>query len=305
MFLSKMRIYSVGVVAENKPLSEDVVQIVPVEVLPMLDGELKANPQALEENGVDGSGNSYSVSVDTDIVISAKWLRWNTNRQTSPDVRRGERVLLWQYADTDKFYWTSLGMDNHLRKLETVRYVISATQDEEDTVLTPENTYSFELSSHGKYINIHTSKANGEPFEYTIQINTDVGAITITDDVGNYLELDSQENKITSKNVDGTEWVLDKKVLRGYAKDFCEIHIDGPCHVIAPQIHLGEKDALQPSVLGDNLAKALTSLIQQINSSRVIGNLGAPTSPIMAVREVVEKDLELKGNSYSTVNKNQ
>lgn len=305
MFLSKMRIYSVGIVAENKPLSSDVAVIVPIEVLPMLDGELKSNPQALEESGVDGSGSSYSVSADTDITLRAKWLRWDTNRQTAPDVRRGERVLLWQYADTDTFYWTSLGMDNHLRKLETVRYAISATRDEDDVTLTPENTYSFEMSSHGKYINIQTSKVDGEPYSYTIQINTEDGAIVMKDDIGNYIELDSEEHKITSKNADGTEWILDKKELKGYAKDFCEIHVDGPCHIIAPQIHLGETSALQNSVLGDNLAAAMTSLIQQINNSKVIGNLGAPTSPISAVQPVEEPNLESGGNSYSTVNKNQ
>lgn len=305
MFSSKFRPYSAGVVAENKELSSNKVQVVPVEVLPMLDGELKSNPSPLESSGVDANGENYELSLDTDIAIEAEWLRWNTNRQTSPDVRRGERVMLWQYADTDKFYWTSLGMDQHLRKLETVRYAISATRDEAETELTPDNTYSVEMSSHNKTITVKTCKADNEVNDYTLQINGKDGIVVIADDLGNYLQLESQENRITFKNADGTEWILNKNEITGYAKDYCKVHIDGPCHVVAPEIHLGETDALQPSVLGKNMWEAMERLIEMANSSKVIGNLGVPTSPIKAVVPIEEPALVSGGNVYSKVNKNQ
>lgn len=305
MFTSGFRLYSVGVVAENKKLSSDYALIVPTEVLPMLDGELKSSKQTMEDSGVDADGVEYTVSADLDNVIDAKWLNWSSNRQTSPDVRRGERVLLWQYYDTDRFYWTSLGLDHHLRKLETVRYAISATRDEKDTELTPDNTYSLEMSSHNKTLTLKTSKADGEPFAYTFQIDTEEGRFVFTDDVGNFIELESEAKRITIKNADQTERRQDKKEVYDYAKDYYEVHCDGPVHVISPEIHLGEKDALQPSVLGKNMWEAMERLIKAINESKVIGNLGTPTSPIQAVKPVEEPELITEGNVYSKVNKNQ
>lgn len=306
MFSSLYRFYSIGVVAENKAMSTHVIQVVPTEVLPMTDGELKSNPTPLEASGVNASGEDYTLSLELDNAIEATWLRWNTNRQTSPDVRRGERVLIWQYADTDKFYWTSLGMDNHYRKLETVRYAISATRDETDNELRADNTYSVELSSHNKAITFKTSNADGEPHTYTLQVNTKDGVVVITDDIGNYLQLESQENRITFNNADDTKVTLDKKELHAYAKDYCKIHIDGPAHLVAPEIHLGETNALQHSVLGDNLQVAMEKLFKAINDSKVIGNLGIPTSPIKSVVPVVDPEIEaISGNVYSKVNKNQ
>lgn len=81
--------------------------------------------------------------------------------------------------------------------------------------------------------------------------------------------------------------------------------VNGPVNVTAPEINLGEPDDLEPSVLGDKLAAALEDLLSQINQSQVIGNLGAPSSPIMAVKPVEVPDLLKGGNSYSTKNRNQ
>lgn len=214
MFTSQFRVYSIGIVAANKPMSTAVAQIVPIEVLPLLDGELTDGLERLEVDGDLADGSKYTVSVEASNAVEATWLSANTNRRTPPDLRRGERVLLWQYGDADKFYWTSLGLDDHLRKLETVIFAVSATTDEEDTSLRTDNTYSLEISTHTKQITLRTSKADGEPFEYIFQFNTKEGCVTLTDDDGNYLEMDSAEGRITLQNSSGTNLVLDKKDIR-------------------------------------------------------------------------------------------
>lgn len=83
------------------------------------------------------------------------------------------------------------------------------------------------------------------------------------------------------------------------------ITVNGPVNVSAPQINFGEESALEPSVLGDKLAAAMEMLIQQINASQVIGNLGAPTSAIQAVVPVKVPNLLSGGNAYSKKNRNQ
>lgn len=210
MFTSKFRPYSIGIVAENKPMSTKIAKVVPIEVIPFIDGELKSDPQALEVAGVDAAGQQYTVRVMMDNVIDAEWLSLGSNRVTAPDVRRGEQVLIYQYADSDKFYWQPTGKTDWLRKLETVIFAISATRDEADTELRVDNTYSVEMSSHGKHVTLRTSKADGEPFAYTFQFNAKEGVVTLTDDAGNFFELDSGEMRLTLENRRGTKVVLDK-----------------------------------------------------------------------------------------------
>lgn len=83
------------------------------------------------------------------------------------------------------------------------------------------------------------------------------------------------------------------------------VTVNGPVNISAPEITLGESSSLEPSVLGDQLAAALEDLINQINLSQVIGNLGAPSSPINAVKPIISPDLLSGGGVYSQKNRNQ
>lgn len=223
---SQLRFYSIGLVANNKPLSTDIIQAAPIEALTMLDGELVSNPTDVETSGTDSQGSSYNTKVKMDNAVDAKWWPMNSNRRTAPDVRRGERVILWQYGDTDEFYWTETGWDDHLRKLETVIFSISATMDEEADSFDPNNCYSLEMSSHTGQITLRTSKANQEHCVYVIQINTKDGRILMTDDVGNEIELDSKNTMIQMTNADKTTWQLDKRKIYGYASDSMTVKTD-------------------------------------------------------------------------------
>lgn len=216
---SQLRFYSIGLVANNKPLSTDIIQATPIETLTMLDGELVSNPTDVETSGTDAKGSSYSTKVKMDNAVDAKWWPMNSNRRTAPDMRRGERVILWQYGDTDEFYWTETGWDDHLRKLETVIFSISATMDEEADSLDPNNCYSLEMSSHTGQITLRTSKANGEHCIYVIQLNTKDGRILLTDDVGNEFELDTKNTNIQMLNADKTLVQLNKRKIYMYAAE--------------------------------------------------------------------------------------
>lgn len=227
---SGLRIFSLGLVANNKLMSEKTIQVTPIESLTMLDGELGSIPTEVETQGTDATGQSYNTKVKTDTAIEATWLPLGTNRLTAPDVRRGERVLIWQFGDTDQYYWTSLGFDDHLRKLETVVYSISGTTDEAVDGTAPGNCYSIEMSTHAKNISIKTSKLNGEHCIYGIQIDTQNGKIQIVDDLDNEIVFDSKETEIRAKNADGTFVTLNKKVIDMYAPDYCHLKAENLIH---------------------------------------------------------------------------
>lgn len=210
---SLFHIYTIGRAAANRKLSSPILEVYPIEHFGYLDGEVNSDPTTTKASGVDANGKAYTTSVTTTNSIAATWIQWGSNRATPPDIRRGERVLLWRYADTDQYYWTALGMDDYLRKLETVVYAFSDTKDESVKVLTPENSYYLEVSTHKKLVTFSTAKSDGEPYAYTFQFDTANGRVTLADDVGNYVELDTKNTSITLENADDSKVVLDRKVI--------------------------------------------------------------------------------------------
>lgn len=221
MNLSKFHMVSLGIVSEHKKPSSKMIKVMPAEVLTELDGELRSIPVELFSTGVDSHNRKYTVQITGDTSLPAKWLQLGSHRQTAPDVRRGERVIIWQHADDNQYYWSCYGMDDNLRRLETVAWAFSNISDPTENVeaLTAENSYIVEVSTHGKYITIRTNKYDGEPFAYVIQLNTKDGNFTIRDDAGNYMQLDSANTTIDFTNKMKTFLRLKEKNILAYAPD--------------------------------------------------------------------------------------
>lgn len=221
---SQLKFYSIGIVAENKKMSHSRILVTPIETLGMSDGEIKSSPEKLETKGIDYDFNEYTVSAIADNAIEADWFPLNDgNRRTPPDVRRGERVVLYQYGDEGRYWWQPYGLDGRLRKLETAIYSWSGTKDEKEDSERPENSYYAEVSTHEKRITIATSGKNGEKCRYVVQINPGEGKILIVDDKGNEFEMDSVNTLLHLKNADGTYIDLDKKNINVYAEDYISI----------------------------------------------------------------------------------
>jgi hypothetical protein len=224
---SKLHLFSLGIIAENKELDSKIVKVTPIELIPLSDGEVKENETVLESKGLNSEGVEYTVQVKVDITVDAEWLSLETNRRTAPDVRRGEQVLIFRYGDTDKFYWTSMGRDDHLRRLETIIYTWSdESNPDKDIDITDQNHWFLEISTHKKTATFKTCKNDGEAFEYTIQVNAKESKVVVTDDNMNYCVLDSANTKIHFHNADGTDFALDKKDITGYAPNDMKLKID-------------------------------------------------------------------------------
>lgn len=215
---SQLHLYSLGILAANKPLRaadgsyNEEIEVVPIEVSMMVDGQLTDDKTTLSAAAQDSSGAAYSVEVDTSNSIKATWMSSGRgNRLTAPDLRRGDTVEIWRFADTDKFYWKEYG-DMNKRRLETVVTRFSATKDENAT-LGPDNSYHVEISTHEKQLTLHTSQANDEFCGFDIQLNTDQGFLQIQDTVGNSFTFNSSENQIEMLTADGGHFNLISKSL--------------------------------------------------------------------------------------------
>jgi hypothetical protein len=198
-----LRFYSMGIVAANKALSSKIIEVTPIEHLPFVNGQLTNTGTTVTAQGTDANGASYSTQVATSVTIQAEWTpEGESNRQTAPDVRRGEYVKLYQFADADKYYWTTSGLPAQ-RKLETVVHAYSGTADE-SADMDHTNSYYKEISTHQGLVHWHTSAANGEFTEYDIQLNAKDGYFRFQDGKGNVMIIDSTQNMFQYTNATGS-----------------------------------------------------------------------------------------------------
>ena len=205
MRVSKLRVVSIGRVVEDGNRTGGKIKVLPIELMPGYNGPLTVQEGELTDEGIDGAENRYSVKVKCANYLNAEWLSIDTNRKTPPDVMENEQVLVWQYSDADTYYWTSMGRDDDLRRLETIVWAISDLPEKSDETLDGDNTYFIEFSTHKKSVTLSTAARNGEKCRYHIQANPGEGFLTMQDDIGNLIKMDSVNATITARNVNTSE----------------------------------------------------------------------------------------------------
>src|SRR5690606_3791141 len=133
--------------------------------------------------------------------IPAEWIGiGESNRRTCPNVRRGEELILYTLADSNKIFWTPRNKKSGLRCKETAVWAFAATEEEGDKALDDENSYIVEVSTHRKVILISTSKASGEKSRFFVQLNAGEGIATLADDCDNEVTIDSLTPRISLIN---------------------------------------------------------------------------------------------------------
>lgn len=189
-----------GIVLEDKLPNADTIQVELTELTPFVDDNVEAKSDMVKVG--DSKTESYE-NIEVTNSIEAEYFSLITNRRYPPDVKKGEQVLIFRYADSKKYYWYPIGRDDRLRKLE--RYTISVSNN----VSTPDglsdgNCYTIDLDTlYNKHILLRTSKSAGEPFQYVIDIDAAKSTIHICDDANNQILLDSNVPRILLSNSEG------------------------------------------------------------------------------------------------------
>lgn len=216
MEVSQLKYYSRGIVSEEKADLASQILVIPIEFRFMSGGKVKVNEEETTTTYGKMGGEDVVVARTTD-SIPARWFKRNSNRITPPDVMPGDEVIILRMGDTDIYYWEDLNIAN-VKRLEevTIAFAADPKNKMKDDL---SNAYYLTYSSKNKHITLQTSKANGEPFAYTVQINTEDGNMTSGDDVGNITWLDSANTVIGMENANGTLFKIDKNNMVGYAPD--------------------------------------------------------------------------------------
>jgi hypothetical protein len=223
----EMKYISMGVVAMNKQRGTDMVDVWPIGIISELDDELTNATQDFNVKGLDDNGKTVVFKVTRGATIPCKWRGdRDTNRVTSPDVRRGERVKIYQLGDSEQYFWETEGRDSNLRRLETVVYRYSALPTNEDAELDDNNSYFHEINTHDGFLLWKTSQANSEKALWTIMADAAKGIYILEDEKGNHFYIDSVNTDIKMRNANDAFVQLIKDVINIKAPD--TLNIDAP-----------------------------------------------------------------------------
>ena len=158
------------------------------------DGPITPSVDVVESASISDTGQHSIDKIQATQSIHATWMPSGSNRVTAPNVRVGERVEVLQQSDAPIYFWRPAGLDDHLRKLETIVIGISGTPNEGENTMDPDNRYWMEISSHGKHVTFRTSAKNGEKVRFSGTLNTGDGEAHLMDDRGNKITLDCMED---------------------------------------------------------------------------------------------------------------
>jgi hypothetical protein len=234
--------FGVGTVLENKDTDTDEVMIHCPQLNAGADGEALAQVNEEKASIKSPTGDTIASSGLSSNGIKMKWLPFNTNRVTAPDVRVGSKVVVYKFKGHSKYRWMYFGMDGTLR-LETVIHAYSASPNvTADSPLTPDNYYIFLISSHKGQISLLTGQGNGEPASFNLTLNTKEGKFNLLDSEENLFALNSMEHCWSISNQDKSRFAINKKKIYMTAED--EI-------LLQAKEHLGIKTKRLDIVVGE------------------------------------------------------
>ena len=248
--------YSVGLVIEDTIDNSWWLRAIPIEKQGFIDGEIKDLANSETVKGVDSQGNSWETSYQTTNAVSAKWYSGDSNRRTPPNIHKGEKVQLLRYGDSEEFFWTDIGQDSKNRTTERVVQAWSNKPERDGKELDNTNSYYFEVDTENGLITLKTNKNNGEPFEYTVQLNTKDGTVVIEDDTDNAIYIESSKKEVGMENTSGCFIRLKDKDIEISAVNNINITAGNELKGTAPKINWNASTSYKISTNTYNLSSS-------------------------------------------------
>jgi hypothetical protein len=209
--------------------------------------------------------------------------------------------VIWQVGDEDKYYWTESGLDDNLRRLETVVIAISgspATTENKD--IGDGDWYFIEWSSHKKHFMMSNSKANGEQVQYVIKADYGEALFSLADDLDNNLVLDSLNAMWQITNTDKCLITMSKKNIEIIAQENFSLTAQKMIKMLCEtmQINANKSFSLTTNKTSINSPGGI-DITGDINQQGAIETSGGLTTPA----DVVAGGISLKSHKHGGVEK--
>jgi hypothetical protein len=182
-----------AIVVEDKVKGSHIVKAYPIESLSSYQDEL------IKVEKMSGTTkNTHAGNTEKQAYLTAtKFLNLGGGGGTSPDVKRGELILLWKVRDIEEYSWSTYCDQNDLRGKESKLSVIGNT-DEFGVTLDETNSHHFYNNPVKKILGFKTVMNDNEPVAFDISIDYKNGVAYIKDTNGNSLVHDGKNSAFTA-----------------------------------------------------------------------------------------------------------
>ena len=211
---------------------EDGSVIAYVEITDLIGNTLDTNKVSRKDSTQKlsyGQGNRTEVTRTN--VITARFSDSRSNQPYRPALKKGNRVIVWRYSDSDEWYWHPDDRDKSAKTTDRHRTQVPAKAKLDNEPLTDDNTYFIEANSEEGHVTIKTSSVNGEKYRYTITITTkgDGSQGISIGDGQNTLSINSDGQRVSMTNSENSSISL----IGQNIKISCEgsVHIDAKEHI--------------------------------------------------------------------------
>lgn len=200
--LSGFKFYSLGIAVSDVDPEDSTgeLHVSPMETLNVQEpGFISHVKDEYTNTHPDEKGNTVTSTVTSRNYLVATWRPFfSPNRITPPTVRKNETVMLFKFGNVEKYFWTTISHEPHIRGKEKATYAWSNTEPSQNGFkpYDKDTSYWFEVDTINKKITLKTNDNDGEAAAYDIVINTKDGKIEIKDNKDNLIKYSSVEGEL-------------------------------------------------------------------------------------------------------------
>jgi hypothetical protein len=230
----------VGTVAATKDTNTDQIMVYLPSLFPQADGRVSASVKQVDRSSVNAAGEEIKSTLMHSNAVPAVWKNMgNTNRLTSPDVREGSQVAIYQVSGQNKYYWTTDGVNASTFRLESVMWGWSGSPDvSENADFDVDKFYMAKVDTRTGLMAVRTAMANGEKSMWDIQINGMEGIIQIGGNEGSFMVMNDMERAFTYTNADKSFLRIEKKKMTVYMPEQLNLFTDVDINIKTKTINI-------------------------------------------------------------------
>lgn len=240
---SNLTLVFMGIVAEKLVPGSKFLHIHPHEVLSSSGDITTKNKNKSSLTNMDGSALSSTVTKQN--TIEAKWAGSDDiTLITAPDINKGALVKVYQYLGSDQYYWKPGASEIDIAgKGSKIHYLPNT--DDIDEKNTPDNGYTWGVSTVGKMARLKTTKNDGEPEEFDIELNTKKGILSVTMGSGDIIRYNAKTRtydiKVPTVNINSSTTNI-----------LGDLNVDGNTKLKSKLTVLGKTDVKELDVSGSS-----------------------------------------------------
>lgn len=255
--MSLLHCLGVGTVTQTKETNTDTIMVYCPFLFPTAEGRTVNNVQQVEQTSLNAKGEEVKSNNLRSNSVPAKWMNLgDNNRITSPNVREGSQVAIYNVDGGNQLYWTTHGVNAETYRLESVLYGWASNPNlAENTPFDVDNFYTAKVSTHDGIFALRTSMSNGEKSKFDVQVDGMNGRVSVGGFNKGLFVLDDVESSLTYSNKEGSVARVVKKQAFIKTEDmigfFAAETLNIKTKVIQVQADLAKIDIKKTQWLGD------------------------------------------------------